>query len=62
MCELEEATETVDEVKTPIASTNVDEALFDKLLHLTSPKVSASTTGAKSMKMKQMMFFEENGS
>ena len=46
--ELEEATETVDEVQTNVASANVDKVPRDKLLHLPSPKVSASRTGIKS--------------
>ena len=37
--ELEEASETVDEVQTPAVSTNADEVLCDKLINLPSPKV-----------------------
>ena len=53
--ELEEATETVDEVQNPVASTNLDEASHDKLLNLPSPKVSTSRAGVKSACMEQMM-------
>ena len=40
VCELEEASETFDEVKTHVAPSNIDEALCDKLINLPSPKVS----------------------
>ena len=59
--ELEEETETVDEVQTTISSTNADKALSDKLLNLTSPKVSALRVGIKSMCMEQMMILKKMG-
>ena len=62
MCELEEVSETVYEVQTPVSSSNVDEALYDKLLNLHSPKVSVSTIGVKSMHIEQMVLFKKNGS
>ena len=44
---MEEVSESVDEAQTPVAPANVDEALCDKLLNLTSPKVALSRTGIK---------------
>ena len=59
VCELEEVSETVYEVQTPVASSNVDEALYDKLLNLHSPKVSVSRIGVKSMHIEQMVLFKK---
>ena len=57
--EVEEATETVDEMKTHVTSTNLVEASCDKLLNFPSSKVSASRIGVKSARMEQMMFLKK---
>ena len=57
--ELEEASETVDEVKTHVVPANSDEALCNKLLNFPSPKVALSRTGIKSTCMEQMMFLKK---
>ena len=57
--ELEEATETVDEVQTPVASANADEALCDKLLNFPSPKVSLSGTGIKYTCMEHIILLKK---
>ena len=38
--ELEDASTTVEEVQTPIATTNVNESLCQKLINFPSPRVS----------------------
>ena len=45
---MEEASETVDEVQTPVALANADEALCNNLLNFPYPKVALSTVGVKS--------------
>ena len=56
--ELQEATEIVDEVQTPVASIDLNEELCDKLIKFTLPKVSASIIGVKYECMEQMILLK----
>ena len=53
--ELEEASTTIEEAQTHVAISSTDEALCQKLLNLSYPRVAAARTGVKSMFMKQML-------
>ena len=57
--ELEEATAMLDEVQIPVEAINLDEALYDKLVKFTSPKVSVSRVVVKSLCMDQMILLKK---
>ena len=57
--ELEESTWIVDEVQTPVAWTNLDELLCDKLINLPPPKVSVLRSGIKSQHIENMTLLKK---
>ena len=52
---LKDASTTIEEVPTPVATSSLDEASCQKLLGFSAPKVSLARTGIKSMHMEQML-------
>ena len=58
-CELEEASETADEVQTHVVPANIEKVLCNKFLNLPSPKVSLSRIGVESTCMEQTMLLKK---
>ena len=52
--DLEDASITIEEAKTPVVNANVNEVSCQKLINLPSTKVALARTGVKSMHMEQM--------